>query len=276
MLRVGGVPNGLGGVIPFGEVVQQSMMGIGGINPNRRFIPTNMEYTLAARIQGRPSQDATPADPARKEAKPASPELKAIVIGDLDLIGEQFFQIRRQKRENESLDFDNVTFVLNCVDVLAGDDAFIALRKRRPQHRTLDLLEKQSRNYIAQSQKEARQAEDDAKGALETAQKALDAKVAKIRDDKSLDERSKEIMLGTLERVENRRLDVEKAAIDDDKRRKVQDSKAIMEQSIREIENRVRVGAVLAAPLPALLLAAFIFGIRAGRENRGANPNRLA
>ena len=49
-----------------------------------------------------------------------------------------------------------------------------------------------------------------------------------------------------------------------------------MQQSIRAIENRVRVGAIVAAPLPALLLAAFIFGIRSGRENRGANPNRLA
>ena len=49
-----------------------------------------------------------------------------------------------------------------------------------------------------------------------------------------------------------------------------------MEQSIRQIENRVRVGAILAAPLPALLLAVLIFGVRARRENLGANPNRLA
>jgi len=33
---------------------------------------------------------------------------------------------------------------------------------------------------------------------------------------------------------------------------------------------------VVAAPLPALVLAALIFGVRSGRENRGANPNRLA
>ena len=154
-----------------------------------------------------------PTPPARR-SRPAPAELKAIVIGDLDLIGEQFFEIRRRKVEN--LDFDNITFVLNCVDVLAGDDAYIALRKRRAQHRTLTRLEQQTRDFIAQSQKEARQAEDEAKDALDKAQKSLDAKVAKIRDDKELDERTREIKLATLERVENRRLDVEKAAIEDE------------------------------------------------------------
>ena len=269
LLRVGGV----GGSLPFGEVVQQSFMGIGGINPNRRHSPSNMEYTLAAKIQGKAAEEARPKDEAKKaEARPA--EIKAILIGDLDLIGEQFFEIRRRKVEN--LDFDNITFVLNCVDVLAGDDAYIALRKRRAQHRTLARLEQQTRDFVAQSQKEARQAEDEAKDTLEKAQKSLDAKVAKVRDDKELDDRSREIKLSTLERVENRRFEVEKAAIEDEKRRKVQESKGSMEQSIRAIENRVRIGAIIAAPLPALLLAAFIFGTRAGRENQGANPNRLA
>ncbi len=270
LLRVGGV----GGTLAFSDVVQQSFMGVSGINPNRRHVPSNMEYTLAARIQGKPEEELKPDDPTKKEAaKPTPAEVKAILIGDLDLIGEQFFEIRRRKVEN--LDFDNITFVLNCVDVLAGDDAYIALRKRRAQHRTLARLEKQSQDFVTKSQKEAKQADDEAKDALERAQKSLDAKVAKIRDDKELDDRTREIKLATLERVENRRLEVEKAAIEDDKRRKVQESKATMEQKVRAIENRVRVGAILAAPLPALLLAAFIFGVRAGKENQGANPNRL-
>jgi len=250
------------------------MMGIRGINPNRQHIPSNMEYNLAARIQGKPAGDAPPQDESKKKdaAKPA--EVKAIIIGDLDLIGEQFFEIRRRKIEN--LDFDNITFVLNCVDVLAGDDAYIPLRKRRAEHRTLTRLEKQASDFISRSQKESRQAEDDAKNALQKAQESLNAKVAKIEQDKDLDEQSKRIKLATVERIENIRFGVQKAAIEDEKRLKLQDSRASMQRSIRQIENGVRYGAILAAPLPALLLAAFIFGVRAGRENQGANPNRLA
>ena len=270
LLRVGGV----GGSLPFSEVVQQSFMGISGLNPTRRHSPTRMEYTLAARVQGMPAVAPPSKDEPQPKAPPNPVEIKAIVIGDLDLIGEQFFDLRRRKIEN--LNFDNITFVLNCVDVLAGDEAYIPLRKRRPQHRTLARLESQSSDFIVQSQKEAKQAEDDAKDALDKAQKSLEAKINKLRGNKELDDRGKSLMLATLEKVESRRLEVEKAAIEDDKRRKVQDSKATMEQSIRKIENQVRIGAVLIAPLPALLLAGFIFGIRSGRENKGANPNRLA
>ena len=61
--------------------------------------------------------------------------IKVIAIADLDMISEQFFELRRQKIEN--LELDNVTFVLNCVDVLAGDESFMAFRKQRLKHRTL-------------------------------------------------------------------------------------------------------------------------------------------
>ena len=253
------------------------MMGNTSLDPNRRHYPGIGEYTLAARIQGPPGTTALPAMPdasGKPVEPPKSPDVKAIVIADLDLISEQFFEMRRRKIEN--LDFDNVTFVLNCVDVLAGDDAYIALRKRRPRHRTLEKIEQQSRNFVVQAQKEAKQADDEAKDALDKAQKSLDAKVGKIRDDKELDERGREIKLMALERVENRRLDVEKAAIDDQKRRKQQDSRARKEEAVREIETSVRIAAIVVAPLPALLLAGLVFGARAGRENQGANPNRLA
>ncbi len=275
LLRVGGVAKGVGGTIPFSEVVQQSMMGGGGINPNRQHLSPGSEYTLAARIEGAPAEVFRPNEPAKKdEARPKAAELRVIAVADLDLISDRFFEIYRQKIEN--LAFDNIPFVLNCVDVLAGDDAYIALRKRRPKHRTLALLEQQTRDFIVKSQDEAKQADRENRDALAKAQKSLDDKVAQVKNDKELDDRDRENKLVALERVENNRFKVEKAAIDDEKRRKIQDSKAEMEQSIRAIENRVRIGAVVAAPLPALVLAALIFGVRSGRENRGANPNRLA
>ena len=276
LLKVGEVT----GTVRFGEVVQQGFMGIQGINPNVRHLPSGQEYVLAARVQGKapaaptpaPDPKADPKVPAPTPPKPA--EIKAIVIADLDIISDQFFEIRRRKIEN--LDFDNVTFVLNCVDELAGDESYIGLRKRRPMHRTLTWLEQQTRDYVEQSQKAAKQAEDEASEALAAAQRSLDAKVDKIKNDKELDERSREVKLLTLEKVENRRLEVTKAGIDDEKRRKIQESKASKEQAIREIEGRVRVGAIVAAPLPAILLAGLIFGVRTRRENQGANPNRLA
>ena len=277
LLRVGGV----GGTVRFADLVQQSFMGITGLNPSPRHLPTNDEYTLAARIQGKPAAtgpDPLPDPTADPKAKPATPpkvaEIRAIVIADLDLIHEQFFQLRRLK--SDTLDFDNIAFVLNCVDVLAGDETYINLRKRRPIHRTLTRLEQQTRNYVEQAQKEAKQADDEAEDALRAAQTSLDAKVAGIRNNKEIDDRTREVQTDALQRVEQRRFDVTKATIEDQKRRKVQDSKATKEQGIHDIQSRVRVAALAAAPLPPLFLAGLIFGIRARRENRGANPKRLA
>ena len=235
-----------------------------------------MEYTLAARIQGKPQEEIKLDEPAKKEAaKPAPAEVKAIVICDLDLIGEQFFAIRRQKVEN--LDFDNITFVLNCVDVLAGDDAYIALRKRRAQHRTLARLEQQTRDFVTRSQKEAKAGRGRGQGRARTG-----TKVAR-RQGRQGPATTRSSTTGPAT-SSSRPWSASRTGGSRSRRppsrttrgARVQESKATMEQSVRAIENRVRVGAILAAPLPALLLAAFIFGIRAGKENQGANPNRLA
>lgn len=267
-----------GGTIGFSQAIRPGMMGgFGGINPNRRHFATGIAYTLAARIQGEPARNATPPDPEKKaEAKPEPKPapIHAIVIADLDLISEEFFEIRRQKPEN--LQLDNVTFVLNCVDVLAGDEAFVKLRKRQIEHRTLLRLERQSEEFIEQSQRESKAAEDKAVEELAIAQKNLDNKVDALKNNKEVDDRTKAVLLLNLEAVENRRLDVQKANIEDQKRKAIQESKAETERNIRQIRNRVRTLAVALPPIPPLTLALIVFGIRRRRENQGANPNRIA
>src|SRR5262249_32610415 len=185
--------NRSGGTLPFSATMQQSFMGPSGINPNRPHFPTGTAYTLAARIQGKPAPDPTPEkkenakDAAKEKEKPKDKgpaEIRAIAIADLDLISEQFFMLRRQKAEN--LELDNVTFVLNCVDALAGDDAFVALRNRRHEHRTLTRIEDQTKRYVDKFQRETKAAEDEARGQLDEAQKDLDKEVATVRGNNSL------------------------------------------------------------------------------------------
>src|SRR5947207_2826039 len=66
---------------------------------------------------------------------PASGDVNVIFCADMDMISNEFFFIR--DKEWNGLQLDNITFVLNAVDELSGDDAFLALRSRRPEHRTL-------------------------------------------------------------------------------------------------------------------------------------------
>ena len=50
---------------------------------------------------------------------PSADDQLGILVGDLDIVSETFFQLRRQGVGD--FNFDNVTFALNCIDVLAGD-----------------------------------------------------------------------------------------------------------------------------------------------------------
>jgi ABC-2 type transport system permease protein len=267
-----------GGTLMWTEAFQQGFMGVSGMNPRRRYSMSGESFTLAARIRGKVAADAQPADAEKKDAekkdqKPSA-ELNVIAIADVDMIGEQFFQIRANKAED--LDFDNIPFVLNCVDVLAGDESFVSLRKKRPKHHTLQALEKETSQFYENLETETKVAEDEARKALDDAQKAFDAQVDQVKNNKDLDDRAKEVQLENLQAVAQRRLDVQKSIIEDQKQARIRDGRATLEQNTREIQNGVRFKAAALPPLPPLLLGLAIWFVRRTRENLGANPKRLA
>ena len=159
-----------------------------GINPRRRYFPSGEATRWPPASPARPGR-AEPAEAAKKDADEegrgdqkarSRPKINVIAIADLDLIGEQFFELRRQKIEN--LDFDNVPFVLNCVDVLAGDESFVSLRKKRPKHRTLSTLEAQTKQVLRGARRtRPRTPRTRPRSELEEAQKAFDKQVEASR-----------------------------------------------------------------------------------------------
>lgn len=267
-----------GGLINFRQATSPSFFGSFQINPNRGHFPTGQPYTLAARITGTPGTPRATVDaqgkPLPAPAGNAEEKLNVVLVSDLDIIGEEFFDLRRRGIEN--LDFDNVTFVLNCVDQLAGDLSFVNLRKRRVTHRTLTRFEDQTRDFIKVAAEEAKVAEKQADEKLKTAQKRLDERVREIEARKDLDDQTKEIMIANVQEVENRRLVVEKAIIDDEKRAAVNESRMESRANIRRIENRFRFMAILLPPIPSMILGIWVLGRRLARENAAAPASRLA
>lgn len=265
----------LGGTLSYDDALERGPLGLSRIREPRPHFPTGREYTLAARIHGKP-RAARNGSEDTQTADASSRDVHVIVIADLDLISDFFFAFRRQPvAELETLDFDNVTFALNCVDVLASDDTFLDLRKKRPAFRTLARLEDESKRFIDRSQEEQRKAEDEAKTQLEEARKRLNDAVDSIRKSTEYDERTKESMVRYREQVEQRRLTLKEAEIEAQKDQAIFQSRASREQAIAALQNRVRMIAMIAPPLPALALGTFVFLVRRGRENRGANPERI-
>jgi ABC-2 type transport system permease protein len=251
-----------GGIVRFDSLTAPGFFGV-SIDPDRAVhLATNQDYTLAARIEG------------EGEGEGGSAGVNAIVVMDLDLISDGFFQLRQVG--SDEFEFDNVTFVLNCVDSLVGDDSFIDLRKERRRHRTLARLEQFDRAYEADRLEQEAEAEAEADEQLEAARTRMDEKIDRIDSNDELDDRTKQVMLAQVREVEQRRLTVAEANIEDAKRRKIEDSFAAKEQQIRAIRGQVRLAAAVVPAVPALMLGIIVAVIRSRRENQGASPNRLA
>ena len=263
------------GRFDYRQLVQRSFFGI-QLNPNLPHRPDDNGYILAAHI--RSNAETAAEEPGSGEnsdndqASPAEKGLNLIVIADLDFISEQFFQIRERAPGN--LVFDNVSFFLNCIDVLVGDESFISLRNKRMAHRTLERVERQTRSFIDQRLEEEEQAEAEADRALQEAQERLDQKVAEVRQRPDLDERTKEIMARNLQEVENRRFEVLKTNIETERDAKIASSLEKMEDRIRRIENTIKTFAVLIPPIPVFVLGVFIFIRRRRKEKEGAAAAR--
>jgi ABC-2 type transport system permease protein len=244
------------GITHWSRLVQPSLFGM-QLASNLAHEPAQESYVVAARVKGTLSGNA----------------VNVIVISDVDMMGEQFFQLRREGAEN--LQFDNVTFLLNAVDQLAGDESFITLRKRRPKHRTLEAVEARTRIYEEQRLKDTQEAARTAEQRLSEAQARLDRAVDQLRSRTDLDEQTKRILIANQQKAENRRLNVARTNIEDERQRQIEQSRAEMESSIRRIQNTIKLLAVALPPVPAFLLLVLVSVRRLRREKAGILADRL-
>ena len=243
------------GAVKWEELVQRSLFGI-AVNQGLQHLPLQEPQVLAARVRGRGAEG-----------------VNAVVVADLDLMGEQFFELRR--RGIEGLQFDNVTFLLNAVDELAGDASFIALRKRRPRHRTLEAVEARTKTYEARRLRETLLAEGNAEQRLKEAQARLDRAVREIEQRSDLDAQTRQIMIANVQSVENRRLAVARANIEDERQRHIETARAEMEGSVRAIQNAIKLLAVVLPPAPAFVVFVLVSLRRLKRERLGVPVDRL-
>lgn len=248
------------GSMSYNQLIRRSLFGFQLVSHGLRHIPNDLDYVIAAHIRG---------DKVTKDTTDSKQEqVNVIVIADLDFISQQFFEIR--KRGFENLNFDNIPFFLNCMDVLVGDESFITLRKRRVKHRILERVEEQTRQFVEQRTKEQQDAEAEAQRALDEARKRLNEKVAEVRQRPDLDAQTKEIMARNLQEVENRRFEALKRSIEAEKEAKIQRSKEQMEAQIRRIQNTIKTIAVVLPPIPVFAMGIVIFLKRRRREKEGA------
>lgn len=222
------------------------------INPNRTYKLDPDSHTIAYHIKG--------------------DKRNIVFVADLDMISDWFFEERQRGQLGFTL--DNVTFVLNAIDVLAGEDSFLDLRKRRAKLRTLSKVEKLTSAFTKKLTEVQAQATKEADEELETRRENLKKEVDKITQDNSLSANEKRQKLDFAQAREQRELAVAEANIEKEKQAKIEEARAKSQQNIRATENKIRYWATFLSPLPALLLGIIVISLRVSNERRNIAPDR--
>ena len=237
------------------------------------------KHTLAALITPRKSkQDKDDSEDSADEEKTEKKKsgVHAIFVADMDMIHDVMFNI--WQRQMYDLKLDNVPFVLNCVDYLAGDERFINLRKRQAKHRTLTELERRKKEFEEKRSEEVIEADEEAKKAVEDAQERLNTVLKEIQDEMqkgNVDVGAAQVRLQNATEAENRKLKQQEEEIERAKNERVRHVRIEAEQQIRKIENDVWKWAVMVPPLPAIILGIVVILMSIIKERRGIAKDRL-
>ncbi len=247
------------GLLEWKDLVKNSFMGI-QIDDDPLRIEDEFAHVIAAQIES--PKNAT------------GDRINVIYVADADIISDWFFFVRERKQFH--LNLDNVTFVLNAVDSLADDKAYIALRKRRPKHRTLARVEEQTARFIEHATKERQKAAEEAKTALEDAKKQFAEKVEKIKNDPALDDSTRTQMLLIAQAETTRKLEVAEAAINQKKEQSIEKGKIESDRNVRAVERGYYAAALLFPPIPAIVLGLLVWVLRLKDEYKDIAPSRRA
>ncbi len=250
------------GLLEWNEFIDESQFSMQGpisqprSDPNRKF--DDDTHILAARIT------------SDNEDSP----LNAVYVADADIISNVFFRLRNSPPPGFNAKFDNVTFILNAVDELAGDDSFIALRSRRAAHRSLETIEARKAAFEKKANQQERAADDAAKEELDKRKENLKKRVEEIKKDDNLDPDAKDQMMAQATQAEQSRLARASAQIEDRKRREIKMIKTKKAGQERTVERGVQIWAFWLSPIPALCLGLVMFILQLQSEKRNLVETR--
>jgi len=283
---------------PFGQPM--------GMNENPRRVPTELEYIMAARVQGEvpapaddnAEEDADAADQADEgngdaastedeapegdqEDGPKMVDVDVIIVTDIDMLTTAFFELREQGTRPEAgfyFDFDNVPFVLNILDSLAGDDRFIDIRTRRPEYRTLTKIEErteEARKETAEDRQELREKYEEAQ---REEQDKLNEEIEKLRarmEKEDLDPMEVATRVQMVLNTRQRRLDIRMEQLEKEMDRKVKQTETDLALAVRRVQDTYKMWAVLLPPILPLALAIVVMVARRSGEREGVAETRL-
>ncbi|HEX5472491.1 MAG TPA: Gldg family protein [Lacipirellulaceae bacterium] len=220
-------------------------------------------------------------DDALAGKEPVKTPVNVVLVADIDwILAPDIYRIREAGQDSDNpndinFKFQNIPFALNILDSLAGDKSFIDLRKRTRTHRTLAKIEEATEEQSKAALDEQTKFKNDAKRQIDAARDEFRKKIADLENRTDLDPRAKAQMLEEARiRLENN-LNAEIASLERTRNQEVKESERKLVATVRGVQDRYKLLAVLLPPIPPILLAFFVFFHRRKAEQEGVDTRRL-
>ncbi len=271
--------------------------------------PPRGKFVLAARVKGQAKDGAkddsadkkdekkddkkdggdAAKDDAAKAGEWKDKPINVIYVSDIDLMASAFVRIRAQPDQMFRWRFENVTFALNVIDALSGDDAYLDIRKRKTKYSTLTVIEKQSEVARTKEQEERSKFEEEYSAAIKKAEGESKELVKKFEDARNaIDDRKRKgeqvdpkeeeaiaVQLVVQSQLSQQRLDTERDRLKRDRDERIKEAGRRLDQQIDGIQDSFKVWAVTLPLIPPLLVGLSVFVRRRLREREGISKARL-
>ncbi len=238
---------------------------------------------LAVHITGTPAG-------AQPDSDGNTPQLEVVYISDLDIMFNAFLTVRARPTafQDVSYKFENITFLLNVVDFLAGENDYISIRNRKLRHSSLKTVEHQINieqenltGEISRFHKIMDSAITSIEEDLQTEIEDLRTQLENLQDPTNTNKpdpailRAKVINLNSRQQENQRKLEVERVKQERDRDKKIATIRRDSNRKIAKMQNKYKFLAVLIPPIPPLLIAVFVFFSRRIKEREGVAASRL-
>ena len=253
---------------------------------NKRGAP-NREFTIAAHIIGDQSDDSFPAKAS--EVEKSKLKTNVIYVADVDTLADYFVQIRDFPiSDGVEYRFQNMSFVLNIIDALAGEDAYLGLRNRKVDHVTLKVIEEKYEDCMNRVYEADQEFNIDYETDLLAAQTEMRRKTAELEQSIRKEQKKKEdkqpydavklkAQEGLLEqemREQNAKFNTKKLELENKRQEQKREIDLKAELEIQEIQRKFKLAAVVIPPIPPLLVGLVVFTRRRLREREGISKAR--
>lgn len=283
------------------EDARQSLRGSSAIDLQMKQGSPTGSQCLAIMVEGKSKAEDKPADKKdetedaqgggdKNAAANAAKPIRAVYVTDADCMLGFFLNVRARPDQFEDIRFrfQNVTFVLNIVDVLVGETDYPAIRRHEPQHSTLQLLEKQSEVYRDLETQEQLKFQQTFNSEVQTAEEENQKVIAKFQERlralenqgaTDADKRREQIRLAQEFEIQRgmlaRRLAIKKKQLEKVRDEGIAESRRKADTDILNLQNGYKFWAIFLPPIPPLLVGIAVFVSRRVREREGISKNRL-